>query len=427
MALIIQKYGGTSVGGIERIRAVAGRVIRAASRGDKMVVVVSAMAGETNRLTALGRSVSRKSAGREFDVLLATGEQVTSALLALAIEERGRPAVSLLGHQVQITTTGAFSRARIESVNTELTLGALRSGTIVVAAGFQGVTREGEITTLGRGGSDITAVALGVALKADRVEFYKDVDGIFTADPAVCPDARKLPKVAYEEMLEMSYLGAKVLHPRCVEMARRNGLPLVVRSSLNFNPGTEVVPEEELMEYAAVSGIVCDKDQAKVSLAGVPDRPGILAGIFRTIAGDEVNIDMIVEDAAGDGRPASVSFTCASADLPAAKKAAGKITARYPGSSCAVRAGLVKLSIVGAGMRLHSGVASRMFTALAREGISVYMVNTSDIKVSCLIAAAHARTAVRTLHGVFELGKPPAKERRKAASRGTPGRSRRRR
>jgi len=417
MALIIQKYGGTSVGTIERIRSVAQRVIKSASRGDRVVVVVSAMAGETNRLIELGKTVSKKSEGREFDVLLASGEQVTTALLALSIEEQGRKAVSFLGHQVQITTSGTFSRARIESVNTDRTLDALKEGYIVVVAGFQGATREGSITTLGRGGSDITAVALGVALKADRVEFYKDVDGIFTADPSVCPDARMLPKVAYEEMLEMSYLGAKVLHPRCVEMARRNGLPLIVRSSLNFNPGTEVVPEEELMEYAAVAGIVCDKNQAKVSLINIPDKPGILAGVFTAVAEDEVNIDMIVEDTTGADRPTSVSFTCASADLPAAQKAAKRITAGYPGSSFAVRSGLNKLSIVGAGMRLHSGVASKMFTALAREGISVYMVNTSDIKVSCLIEAKYSELAVRTLHDVFELGKPPAGKKRKPAGR----------
>jgi len=408
MAIIIQKYGGTSVGNIDRIRAVTRRVIQSASKENKVVVVVSAMAGETNRLIELGRTVSKRSEGREFDVLLATGEQVTTALLALAIEEQGRRAVSFLGHQVQITTSGAFSRARIESVNTDRTLKALGEGYIVVVAGFQGANSEGSITTLGRGGSDITAVALGVALKAGRVEFYKDVDGIFTADPSVCPDARMLPKVTYEEMLEMSYLGAKVLHPRCVEMARRNKLPLIVRSSLNFNTGTEVVTEEELMEYAAVAGIVCDKDQAKVSLINIPDKPGILAGIFTAVAEDEVNIDMIVEDTAGADRPASVSFTCAAADLAAAEKAARKITAKYPGSSCAVRSGLNKLSIVGAGMRLHSGVASRMFTALAAEDIGVCMVNTSDIKVSCLIEAKYSELAVRTLHEVFELGKQPA-------------------
>ena len=408
MALIIQKYGGTSVGNIDRIRSVAGRVIQSADKGDKVVAVVSAMAGETNRLIELGKTVSKRSEGREFDVLLATGEQVTTALLALAIEEQGSKAVSFLGHQVQITTSGAFSKARIESVNTGRTREALDDGYIVVVAGFQGATREGSITTLGRVGSDITAMALGVALGADRVEFYKDVDGIFTADPAVCPDARMLPKVTYEEMLEMSYLGAKVLHPRCVEMARRNRLPLIVRSSLNFNPGTSVVTEEELMEYAAVAGIVCDKNQVKVSLLNIPDQPGILAAVFTAVAGDEINIDMIVEDTTGADRATSVSFTCGSADLAAAEKAARKITALYPGSSFAVRSGLNKLSIVGAGMRLHSGVASKMFTALAREGISVYMVNTSDIKMSCLIEAKYAELGVRTLHDVFELSKAPA-------------------
>ncbi|HCC49041.1 MAG TPA: aspartate kinase [Elusimicrobia bacterium] len=410
MALIIQKYGGTSVGNIDRVRSVARRVIQSAGRGNRVVAVVSAMAGETNRLIDLGKTVSKNSEGREFDVLLATGEQVTTALLALAIEDLGRKAVSFLGHQVQITTTGSFSRARIESVNADRTLKALNDGYIVVVAGFQGATREGSITTLGRGGSDITAVALGVALKADRVEFYKDVDGIFTADPSVCPDARLLPKVAYEEMLEMSYLGAKVLHPRCVELARRNKLPLIVRSSLNFNPGTEVVPEEDLMEYAAVAGIVCDKNQVKVSLTNIPDKPGILAGIFTAVAEADINIDMIVEDVSASGGATSVSFTCGSADLAAAEKAAKKLTAVYPGSGWAVKPGLNKLSIVGAGMRLHSGVASRMFTALAREGISVYMVNTSDIKVSCLIEAKYAELAVRTLHEVFELGKAPAKK-----------------
>jgi aspartate kinase len=414
MALIIQKYGGTSVGNIDRVRSVARRVIQSAARGNKVVAVVSAMAGETNRLIDLGKTVSKNSEGREFDVLLATGEQVTTALLALAIEDLGRKAVSFLGHQVQITTTGSFSRARIESVNADRTRKALNDGYIVVVAGFQGATREGSITTLGRGGSDITAVALGVALKADRVEFYKDVDGIFTADPSVCPDARLLPKVAYEEMLEMSYLGAKVLHPRCVELARRNKLPLIVRSSLNFNPGTEVVPEEDLMEYAAVAGIVCDKNQVKVSLTGIPDKPGILAGIFTAVAEADINIDMIVEDVSSAAGGTSVSFTCGSADLAAAERVAKKLTAAYPGSAWGAKAGLNKLSIVGAGMRLHSGVASRMFTALAREGVSVYMVNTSDIKVSCLIEAKYAELAVRTLHEVFELGKAPAKKKKKA-------------
>ncbi|OGR81628.1 MAG: aspartate kinase [Elusimicrobia bacterium GWC2_64_44] len=414
MALIIQKYGGTSVGNIDRVRSVARRVIQSAARGNRVVAVVSAMAGETNRLIDLGKTVSKNSEGREFDVLLATGEQVTTALLALAIEDQGRKAVSFLGHQVQITTTGSFSRARIESVNAERTRKALDDGYIVVVAGFQGATREGSITTLGRGGSDITAVALGVALKADRVEFYKDVDGIFTADPAVCPDARLLPRVAYEEMLEMSYLGAKVLHPRCVELARRNGLPLVVRSSLNFNPGTVVVPEEDLMEYAAVAGIVCDKNQVKVSLTGIPDKPGILAGIFTAVAEADINIDMIVEDVSSASGGTSVSFTCGSADLAAAEKVAKKLTAAFPGGAWGVKAGLNKLSIVGAGMRLHSGVASRMFTALAREGVGVYMVNTSDIKVSCLIEAKYAELAVRTLHEVFELSKAPAKKAAKA-------------
>lgn len=414
MALIIQKYGGTSVGSIERVRSVARRVIDSARGGNKVVAVVSAMAGETNRLIDLGKTVSKNTEGREFDVLLATGEQVTTALLALAIEEAGRKAVSFLGHQVQITTTGSFSRARIESVNADRTLKALDDGYIVVVAGFQGATREGSITTLGRGGSDITAVALGVALKADRVEFYKDVDGIFTADPGVCPDARLLPRVAYEEMLEMSYLGAKVLHPRCVELARRNNIPLVVRSSLNFNPGTVVVPEEELMEYAAVAGIVCDKNQVKVSLTGIPDRPGVLAAIFKAVAEADINIDMIVEDVSSAGGANSVSFTCGSADQAAAERVAKKLSAAYPGGAWGTRSGLVKLSIVGAGMRLHSGVAARMFSALAREGVSVYMVNTSDIKVSCLIESKYAELAVRTLHEVFELARPRGRAKKTA-------------
>ena len=260
-------------------------------------------------------------------------------------------------------------------------------------------------------------MALGVALKADRVEFYKDVDGIFTADPGVCPDARLLPRVAYEEMLEMSYLGAKVLHPRCVELARRNALPLVVRSSLNFNPGTVVVPEEELMEYAAVAGIVCDKNQVKVSLTGIPDKPGILAGIFTAVAEADINIDMIVEDVSSAGGSNSVSFTCGSADRAAAERVAKKLSAAYPGGAWGTKAGLVKLSIVGAGMRLHSGVASRMFTALAREGVSVYMVNTSDIKVSCLIESKYAELAVRTLHDVFELARPRAGAKKAGAKK----------
>lgn len=405
MALLVQKYGGTSVGTADRIRSVAKRILEDSKKGNRLVVVVSAMAGETNRLTELAKTFSPSPKGREFDVLLATGEQVTTALLAIAIEELGHKAISFLGHQVQITTTDSFSRAKIESVNIDKTVEALEQGYIVVVAGFQGVTKAGSITTLGRGGSDITAVALGAALKADSVEFYKDVDGIFTADPSICPDARLIPKISYEEMLEMSYLGAKVLHPRSVELARRNKIPLAVRSSLNFNPGSEVLTEEKTMEYAAVAGIVCDRDQAKITLTNIPDAPGILADIFTSIADNDINIDMIVQNTISKDKLTEVSFTCGSSDLTLAEKTAKKIISGFPGGTSSFLSGLTKLSIVGAGMRIHSGVASKMFTALAKDGINVYMVNTSDIKISCLIESRYSELAVRILHEVFELGK----------------------
>jgi aspartate kinase len=404
MALIVQKYGGTSVGTIERIKNVAKRALSDHEKGNQVVVVVSAMAGETDRLVALAKEISPVPPTREYDVLLSTGEQVTTALLSMGIQELGHKATSFQGHQIQITTTEIFSRAKIKSVDINKVKKALETDQVVIVAGFQGVNPNGDITTLGRGGSDITAVALATALKADRVEYYKDVDGIFTANPTICPNAKKIDKISFEEMLELSHLGAKVLHPRSVELARQNSIPLIVRSSLNHNPGSQVVPEEEIMEHAIVSGIVVDSNQAKFALMNIPDVPGILASIFTKIAEEDINIDMIVQNASDGSKLTELSFTCSTQDIEPTKTVIEKLIQEFPGADYCINDNLSKLSIVGAGMKTHSGVASKMFSILAQEGINIFMVNTSEIKVSCLIEEKHSELAVRILHDRFQLG-----------------------
>ena len=405
MALIVQKYGGTSVGSIDLINTAAKRVLKSHEEGFQIVVVVSAMEGETDRLISLAKKITNNLPSREYDVLLSTGEQVTASLLAMAIEKLGHGAVSFMGHQVQINTSEMYSRAKIESIEITKVIDAINKDKIVIIPGFQGVRKDGDITTLGRGGSDITAVALAVALNAERVEFYKDVDGIFTANPAICPKARLIKKISAEEMLELAHLGAKVLHFRSVELARRNNIPLIVRSSLNYNSGSLVTPREEEMEEAIVTGIVYDKEQAKFSILNIPDVPDVLAKIFSTIAGEEVNIDMIVQNTLKRDKSIELSFTCYNHDLKLAQMAVEKIIEDIPGVEYLVENDLSKLSIVGAGMKAHSGVASKMFSALASEGIKVFMVNTSEIKISCLIETKYIELAVRILHDVFELEK----------------------
>lgn len=405
MALIIQKYGGTSVGSLERIRNVAKRVVETHNAGHQVVVVVSAMAGETDRLVSLAKEISPEPPTREYDVLLSTGEQVTVALLSMAIQELKQKALSFVAHQIQITTTEIFSRAKIRSIAIDRIQDSLDEKNIVVVAGFQGVTPSGDITTLGRGGSDITAVALATALKADAVEYYKDVDGIFTANPSICSDAKLLKKISFEEMLELSHLGAKVLHPRSVELARQNNIPLIVRSSLNKKEGSSVVPEEEIMEYAVVSGIVSDNNQVKFSLKNIPDVPGILSEVFNTIAKEDINIDMIVQNTTVHNQLTELSFTSSTADLEVTRNVVTKIMDDVPGGEFTISDNLSKISIVGAGMKTHSGVAAKMFTILASEGVNIYMVNTSEIKVSTLIETKYSELAVRLLHDAFELGK----------------------
>lgn len=404
MNLVVQKYGGAAVSTPEHIKSVAKRILKDHNTGKiRLVVVVSAMAGETNRLIALSKQVANKPSSRESDVLVSTGEQITSSLLAIALQEMGHKAISFQGHQVQILTSDLFSKAKIKSIDVSKINDHLNKDYIVVVAGFQGVDKDGNITTLGRGGSDITAVALASALCADRVEFYKDVDGVFTADPDVCPNARLIKKIGFEEMLELSHHGAKVLHPRAVELARQKSIPLIVRSCLHEKEGSEITREDKIMEQAVVTGIVTDRDQIKISLMNIPDVPGILARIFSIIASHEINIDMIVQNTMGGDKLTELSFTLSKQDLPQAKNVLSEIIDEFPGGEHQINENMTKVSIIGAGMRTHSGIAAKMFAALANEGINIYMVNTSEIKISCLVESKYAELSVRILHDVFEL------------------------
>lgn len=398
--LIVQKYGGTSVGSAERIKEVAKRVAATHDAGRQVAVVVSAMSGETNRLLGLARQIAAHPDERESDVLVSTGEQVTVALLAMALKEMGYPAFSLLGHQVQIATDSAFGRARIKHINADRLLSALREGHIVVVAGFQGVDAEDNITTLGRGGSDTTAVAIAAAAKADVCEIYTDVDGVYSADPRICPHARKLSRISYDEMLELASLGAQVLQIRSVEFAKRYQVPVHVRSSFSADEGTWLVPEDPSMEEVIVSGVTSDLDQAKITLLHVPDRPGLAAKLFGPIAADHVVVDMIIQNASADGFT-DLTFTVPKGD---ASKALARVKAAVPEIGAAgvvFDADVAKVSIVGLGMRSHAGVAARMFQTLAREGINIQMISTSEIKISVVIDAKYTELAVRVLHDVF--------------------------
>ena len=405
--LIVQKYGGTSVGDVARIRSVARRCLEARAAGHDLVVVVSAMAGETNRLLGLTRQVFGASAPseREQDVVVATGEQVSVGLLALAIQAAGGKAVSLLGHQVKIVTDGTFSRARIKSIDGGRIFAALGRGEIAVVAGFQGTDEHGNVTTLGRGGSDTTAVALAAALGAGACEIYTDVDGVYTTDPAICPAARKLDRVSYEEMLELSSLGAKVLQIRSVEFAMKYRVPLWVRSSFGRDPGTLVCEEDEAMEDVLVSGIAHDRNEAKIAIRRVPDVPGVAAKILTPLAEADVVVDMIVQNVSQDGHT-DLTFTVGRSDLEKAtaivKEAVEPLGVRKVDTDDEV----AKVSIVGVGMRNHSGVASKMFQTLAAEGINVLMISTSEIKISCVIHEKYVELAVRALHAAFGLDAP---------------------
>ncbi len=398
--LIVQKYGGTSVGSIDRIQEVAERAAATRGAGHQVAVVLSAMSGETNRLLALARQIAEQPDARESDVLVSTGEQVSIALLAMALKARGVPAVSLLGHQVQIETDAAYGRARITQVRTPRLLSTLKDGNIVVIAGFQGVNTQQDITTLGRGGSDTTAVAIAAALQADVCEIYTDVDGVYSADPRICPHAHKLERISYDEMLELASLGAKVLQIRSVEFAKRYQVPVHVRSSFSQDEGTWLVPEDQSMEEVTVSGVTSDLDQAKITLMRVPDRPGLAAKLFAPIAQDNIVVDMIIQNASADEKT-DVTFTVPRGDVQKALERVENVAPEIGAEDVVYDTEVVKVSIVGLGMRSHAGVASRMFEVLAAEGINIQMISTSEIKISIVIAAKYAELAVRVLHDAF--------------------------
>lgn len=408
MALIVQKYGGTSVSDIDRIFVAVRRIVKAKSAGDQVVVVVSAMAGETDRLIKLAHQASASPGAREMDMLLSTGERVTTALLAIALEAEGVKACSFTGRQVGIQTDGAHTNARIEKITAERLKDALADGIVPVVAGFQGINQNSDVTTLGRGGSDLTAVALAAVLAADRCDIYTDVDGVYTADPNMVPSARKLLKITYEEMLEMASLGAKVLQPRSVLFAMKYQVPVCVRSSFTDDPGTLVTKEDKEMEQEVVSGVACDKNQTKITLVGVPDQPGIASKIFSAIAEESVVIDMIIQNI-GQAGLTDLSFTVPKGDAERARKTLSKLKSELGVEAIELMDNIAKVSIVGVGMRSHSGTAAKMFTTLACEGINIIMISTSEIKISCVVDAKYAELAVRALHEAFELGKTPAR------------------
>jgi aspartate kinase len=400
VALIVQKYGGTSVGSIDRIKTVAERVAGVRAGGDNVAVVVSAMAGETNRLFKLASQLSDSPHPRETDVLVATGEQVSAALLAIRLQALGYPTVSFLAHQLRLTTDSHHGNARIRSVEAARLSAALADGAIAVVAGYQGVDAHGDITTLGRGASDLTAVALAAALKADACEIYTDVEGVFTADPNICPRARKLGRVSYEEMMEMAGLGAKVLQLRSVELARRYSVPLVVRSSFSGAEGTRVGQEDKSMEDVMVSGVTLDQNQSKITIAGVADRPGLAARIFGPIAEAGIIVDMIIQNASADAHT-DVTFTVGRDDLRGALELCRLMAAEIGATGVRHEAQVAKVSIVGLGMRSHAGVAARMFRVLADEGVNIEMIATSEIKISVVVNAKYGELAMRALHDAF--------------------------
>jgi len=405
MALLVQKFGGTSVGSIERIEAVADKVISYRDQGNDMVVVVSAMSGETNRLVELAKQVDPKVRGRELDVLLTTGEQVTIALLAMAFEKRGYPARSYTGGQVKIITDSTHNKARIKSIDNEKITSDLDNGRIVVVAGFQGVDEEDNITTLGRGGSDTTGVALAAALKADECQIFTDVDGVYTTDPRVVPEARRLDNITYEEMLEMASLGSKVLQIRAVEFAQKYEVPLRVLSSFEEGAGTLITTEygaENTMEQALVSGIAFNRDEAQLTINGVSDTPGVAYQILGPIAQANIEVDMILQNVGADGTT-DFTFTVHRNDFETAlgslNQTAEKLGARVVSGNNKI----VKISIVGVGMRSHAGIASQMFEMLAREGINILMISTSEIKISVVVDEKYLELGVRALHEGFDL------------------------
>jgi aspartate kinase len=409
-SLIVQKYGGTSVGTLERIEHVADRIAKIRKTGADIVVVVSAMAGETDKLLKMARSLAKNPERREIDLLLSSGERISAALLTIALQARGIPALSMTGRQIGLETDNTHTRARIKSIDAKRARKMLNKNHVIVVAGFQGINAEGDVTTLGRGGSDTSAVALAVALGARQCEICTDVDGVYTSDPRMVPQARKLDVVSYDEMLEMASLGAKVLQIRCVEFAHKYKMPLIVKSSFNQeDKGTLICEEDPNMEQPVVSGIMCDKNQAKVTLKEVPDQPGIAANIFQPLASASISVDMIIQNVSEQGHT-DLSFTLAREELDEAMVITNKVAKKIHATQVIADAKIVKISIVGAGMRSHSGVAAEIFKTLSANKINILMISTSEIKVSCIVEQKHSKLAVNALHTAFGMERKPAKK-----------------
>ncbi|MBU1138072.1 MAG: aspartate kinase [Proteobacteria bacterium] len=406
MALIVQKFGGTSVGNPDKIKAVADRVLRKKKEGNQMVVVLSAMSGETNRLTDFAMQMQDIPDSREMDVLLSSGEQVTVSLFSMAVKARGEDAISFLGDQVRINTDSSHTRARIASIDTEKIKAELAKGKVVTVAGFQGVAENGDITTLGRGGSDTTAVALAAALQADACEIFTDVEGVYTTDPNICSKARKIDRISYDEMLELASLGAKVLDIRSVTFAKQYNVPIHVRSTFTETEGTWVIEEDQEMEGRIVSGVTYNKNEARITISGVPDQPGIAAKIFTPISDADILVDMIIQNQDTGNGLTDMTFTVVRSDYQRTIQLLEGIVKEI-GAKGGVHGSdnITKISIVGVGMRNHSGIASTMFKVLAREGINISLISTSEIKVSCVVEEKYTELAVRTLHDAFELDK----------------------
>ncbi|MEK7819726.1 MAG: aspartate kinase [Pseudomonadota bacterium] len=403
MARIVMKFGGSSVADVARIQAVAARVKRERDAGNEVAVVVSAMSGVTNQLVAWVNAINKLYDAREYDVVVATGEQVTTGLLALALQALGVPARSWLGWQIPIVSDEAHGKARIERIESKAMLAAMAQGEVPVVPGFQGATQDGRVTTLGRGGSDTSAVALAAALKADRCDIYTDVDGVYTTDPRIVAKARKLDKITYEEMLEMASVGAKVLQTRSVEVAMKHGVRVQVLSSFSDAPGTLVVDEDEIVEKTLVSGVAYSRDEAKITLSRVADRPGVAAAVFGPLADANVNVDMIVQNVSADGKTTDLTFTVTKADLDRAVDILNGKKGELNFAGLVQDRNVVKISVIGVGMRSHAGVAQRMFQTLAEKGINIQAITTSEIKVSVLIAEEYTELAVRALHSAYGL------------------------
>jgi aspartate kinase len=405
LSLIVQKYGGTSVADTDRIKSVAERAVATAKEGNKVIVVVSAMAGETDKFVQFANEITDSPDEREMDLLLSSGERVTSALMAMAIQKLGCNSMSFTGRQVGIRTDSSHTKAMIEDIEANRLKLALEENKISVVAGFQGINEFSDVTTLGRGGSDTTAVAIAAALEADACEIYTDVEGVFTADPRVVPHARKMDRISYDEMLEMASLGAKVLHGRSVEFAKKYNVPIVVRSSFNNSPGTLVTKEDEVMEKVVVTGVTHDENQTRITIMRVPDRPGIAAKIFEAIAGANINVDMIVQNISSDDKATDMSFTVSKADENRALEITRKVAEEMDAKGVSINSDVAKVSIVGVGMQSHFGVAAQMFETLSKAGINIMMISTSEIKISCVVDVHQMEDAVIALHDSFNLAK----------------------